>query len=414
MWSRREFLRSCVASSSLVAVGLSIPRFLSRTAAATLPADKSGGKDTLLVVVQLTGGNDGLNTVVPFKDPLYAKYRQALRLPLPQLHKIEDDVALHPSLKGFAELLDDGALCVVQGVGYPNPSQSHFRSMDIWHAGSMAENPSEGWLGKTLRQLSGSQAFHIAQENEEAPLALSGSPGRVPSLTRLEDFRLHMRAAHRGDLLAQRKVLQQASAGTSSPGLLDFIQRTATQTYAQVQRLQELAQSYEPRVPYPASGLAQRLKLVAQLIDAEVGARIFYVSLDGFDTHAEQLATHGRLLQELSDAVTAFFKDMSARGHRDRIVLMTFSEFGRRVAENGSKGTDHGAAAPMFLVGGRVHAGVVGNHPSLADLDMGNLKHHTDFRQVYAAVLDQWLGVSSRQVLGSAFRQAPVLQTRAT
>ena len=164
-------------------------------------------------------------------------------------------------------------------------------------------------------------------------------------------------------------------------------------------------------MPYPNTGLANRLKLAAQLISAELGARIFYVSLDGFDTHANQLAAHGNLLKEVSDAMTAFFKDMSARGHKDRVLMMTFSEFGRRPYENGSKGTDHGAAAPMLLVGGKVNAGVVGDHPSLTDHQFGNLKHKIDFRQVYAAILDQWLGVTSKEVLGHSFKPAAIFKS---
>ncbi|HEV3444376.1 MAG TPA: DUF1501 domain-containing protein, partial [Gemmataceae bacterium] len=161
---------------------------------------------------------------------------------------------------------------------------------------------------------------------------------------------------------------------------------------------------------YPNTPLASHLKLAAQLIDANFGARIFYVSIDGFDTHANQLNTHANLLRQVSDAMTAFYKDMAARGHKDRILMMTFSEFGRRAHENGSKGTDHGSAAPMLLVGGKVKAGVVGEHPSLIKLSMDNLVHHTDFRQVYAAVLDKWLGISSKEVLGDSFKPLDVLR----
>src|SRR5262249_3661100 len=167
---------------------------------------------------------------------------------------------------------------------------------------------------------------------------------------------------------------------------------------------QEIGKNYQPKVPYPNTPLANRLKTAAQLIDADLGARIFYVSIDGFDTHANQLPAHAALLQQVSAAMTAFYKDMAARGHKERVLLMTFAEFGRRAKENGSQGTDHGSAAPMLLVGGKVKPGVIGAHPSLTELEMGNLKHHTDFRQVYAAVLDKWLGVSSKAVLGGEFQ----------
>src|SRR5207237_10806967 len=168
----------------------------------------------------------------------------------------------------------------------------------------------------------------------------------------------------------------------------------------------------QPRVPYPATALANHLRLAAQLIDGGLGARLFYVTLDGFDTHAGQAAPHANLLREVSDAITAFYRDLSQRGHRDRLLIMTFSEFGRRARENGSRGTDHGSAAPMFLVGGRVKAGLVGAPPSLPPLEDGNLRHHTDFRQVYATILDSWLGVSSRQVLGQAFQPANIFRQK--
>jgi uncharacterized protein (DUF1501 family) len=403
--TRREFL-------SLVSWGLTVPTFLGRTAAAALTADRPGARDTLLVVVQLTGGNDGLNTVVPYTDPEYAKLRPTLKLAKDQLKKLNDQVALHPSMTGLADLLQDQSLCVVQGVGYPNPSQSHFRSMDIWQAASTADSLTEGWLGKALKGLPQTPAFHLARANESAPLAYAGAPVRAPSLTSLDDFQLRTVAANKGDQAAQRALIESAArapAGESS--LLDFVQRTAVNTYDSSKRLRELGKNYQPKVPYPNTALANRLKLAAQLIDAGLGARIFYVSQDGYDTHAGQLNAHANLLRELSDAVTAFYRDLAARGHRDRVLLMTFSEFGRRARENGSRGTDHGSAAPMLLVGGRVKAGVVGSHPSLTALEHGNLKHHTDFRQVYAAVLDGWLGVNSKDVLGGTFAPVEVFKS---
>jgi uncharacterized protein (DUF1501 family) len=410
--TRREFLKTSLATGSLVSWGLTVPTFLSRTAAAAAMADKPGAKETILVVIQLTGGNDGLNTVIPFKDEQYAKLRPTLRIPAAQVKKLNDEVGLHPSMAGLADLLQDQALCVIQGVGYPNPNQSHFRSMDIWQAGSLSDTLTEGWIGRALKGLPSTPAFHLSGNNESAPLAVAGAPVRVPSITSLEDFQLRMLAASGADKKEQRALIEGAARRGESagkPSLLEFVQRTAANTYASSQRLQEIGKNYQPKVPYPNSPLANKLKLAAQLIDADLGARIFYVSIDGFDTHANQLATHANLLQEMSSAMTAFYKDMAARGHKERVLLMTFSEFGRRPYENGSKGTDHGAAAPMLLAGGKVKAGVVGKHPSLTDHTMGNLKHHTDFRQVYAAILDKWLGVSSKEVLGEVFRPVEIL-----
>ncbi len=410
MTTRRDFLKTA-ASSGLVAWGLTAPRFLARTAAATPLADKAGAKDTLLVVVQLTGGNDGLNTVIPFKDPLYAKYRPTLKVAPKDLKKLNDSLGLHPSLGAFADLFEKKELTVVQGVGYPNPDQSHFRSMDIWHGGSVAQHIPEGWLGKAMANMKrGGAGFHLAANNEAAPLALTGSGVKTPSLSSIEEYQLKVLAASGADRTRQKSLIEAAARpeGEDPAGLLDFVKRTAVNTYDSSRRLQEIAKAYEPKVAYPSTGLGQRLKLAAQLIDADLGARVFYVTLDGFDTHANQATSHPALLSEVADAMAAFWKDLSARGHKDRLMMMTFSEFGRRAKENGSQGTDHGSAAPLFLLGSKLKGGVIGAHPKLEKLDDGNLVHHTDFRQIYASLLDQWLGVPHREVLGEAFKPLPL------
>ncbi len=413
-FSRRDFLKSSLATSSMVALGSSVPGFLSRTAAQAPTSNRPGARDTILVVIQLTGGNDGLNTVIPFRDDAYARSRPTLRQPENQIHRVNDNIGLHPAMNAMANLLQDQALCIVQGVGYPNPSQSHFRSMDIWQAASTARNLPDGWIGRALRNVPGAASFHLANANETAPLALTGAPVRVPSITSLEDFQLRVEASSNRDRQSLRSIIESSAAPGSSTGqanLLDFVQRTAVNTYASSRRLQEVGRAYQPRVAYPGTPLANKLRLAAQLIDGGLGARLFYVSLENFDTHAAQGLAHSNLLRQLSDATSAFFRDLAARGHRDRVLVMTFSEFGRRVRENGSRGTDHGSAAPMFLVGGRVKNGLVGAHPSLTDLEDGNLRHHTDFRQVYAAILDRWLSVPSRQVLGQEFRHADIFRS---
>ncbi len=407
--TRRQFLKTSLAGGSLVSLGATVPAFLSRTAAAAPEADRPGARDTILVVVQLTGGNDGLNTVIPYTDPEYAKLRPTLRIPKDQVQKLDDSVGLHPAMERLAKLLDDRALAVVQGVGYPNPNQSHFRSMDIWQAGSTAATLTEGWLGKALKKMPAAPAFHLAGSNDASPLALAGAPARVPTISSLGDFQLQVTAASGADTREQRAVIEGVAQGGGQPGLLDFVQRTAANTYASSRRLQEVGKNYQPKVPYPNSALANHLKVAAQLIDGGLGARLFYVSIGNFDTHANQLNTHANLLRQLSEAMTAFYQDMAARGHKDRILMMTFSEFGRRAQENGSRGTDHGAAAPMLLVGGKVQPGVVGRHPSLTDLALGNLKHAVDFRQVYATILEGWLGVPSREVLGEKFQTVSLL-----
>jgi uncharacterized protein (DUF1501 family) len=412
MTTRRDFLKH----STLVGFGGTVPTFLGRSALAARPADRPGAKDTVLVVVQLTGGNDGLNTVVPFANETYYKIRPTLAIPKDQVKKLTDDLGLHPAMGELAKLYTaESAVCVVQGVGYPNPSQSHFRSMDIWHAASTAEHLTDGWLGRAIKAKP-VPAFHLSGSNESSPLALTGAPVRVPSVSSLDDFKLKTAAASGADGAAQKGVITDLASGgrhppESTPSLLDFVSRTQMNTYASSEKLAALGKNYTPKVPYPNTSLANKLKLAAQLIDGGIGARIFYVSIDGFDTHAGQGGTagaHANLLQQVSDGVSAFYRDLAGRGHKDRLTVMTFSEFGRRAHENGSKGTDHGSGAPMFLVGGAVKSGITGDHPSLTKLDRGNLIHSTDFRSVYAAILDQWLGVDTKTVLGAEFKPAEV------
>jgi len=408
MLTRRSFLKS----SSLIALGAGVPGFLSRTAAHAQPAGQPGARDSILVVVQLTGGNDGLNTVIPYNDPEYARLRPTLRQPANQIVRVNDSIGLHPAMTALGGLLEDRALCIVQGVGYPNPSQSHFASMDYWQSARIERNPTEGWIGKAVRHLPGAGSFHMANANESAPVALAGAPVRVPSITSLDDFQLRIEASSAANRREQQNLLDAVATPPAQQGtdLLDFVQRTATNTYDTTCRLRDIGRNYQPRVSYPATNLANHLKLAAQLIDANLGARLFYVTIDGFDTHSGQAPLHTNLWREVSDAMSAFFRDLSARGQRDRVLMMTFSEFGRRARENGSRGTDHGSAAPMLLVGGKVKAGLVGDHPSLTQLEDGNLRHHTDFRQVYAAILDNWLGVPSRQVLGQVYQPVDIFQ----
>src|SRR5262245_59320604 len=234
--SRRQFLKT----ASLVALGSSVPAFLSKTAAQAPTADRPGARDTILVVVQLTGGNDGLNTVIPFRDDNYRRLRPTLAQPQDQVRRITDDIGLHPEMRALGDLHQDNSLCIVQGVGYPNPSQSHFRSMDIWQAGSMARDLQEGWIGKALRMAPpgsvttlGAASFHLANNNEASPLALTGAPVRVPSIRTLEDFQLRVEGASGADGRQQRQVIeQQAASASGQSDLLDFVRRTATNTYA--------------------------------------------------------------------------------------------------------------------------------------------------------------------------------------
>ncbi len=394
--SRPRFL----AKSSVFAAGAGLSGFWRNVARAAPAADQPGAADTILVVIEMAGGNDGLNTVIPFKDSAYEKARPKLQQTAAKVLKVNDDLGLHPAMTGFARLLERSQLGIIQGVGYPNPNRSHFVSMDIWQTASFNPDEPYGWLGQGAERM-GAAANGVFVGAADSPRALKGPAGRDVSLRSLADYDL--KVAGGPDAKDRRRVVENFAAGNENPAgdLADLVKQAARETYRSAARLREIAANYNTPVNYPATGLAGRLKLVAQLIAAGVPERIYYTSLGGFDTHSDQARQHNDLLGELSGAVAAFHDDLTHHGQQKRVLTVTFSEFGRRVRENASLGTDHGAASQMFVVGEAVRTGPIGAHPSLTDLDDGDLKFHTDFRSVYATLLDQWLKVPSADVLGN-------------
>jgi len=414
MLTRRQFLTRTLQGSSLVALGAAVPRFVARTAQAAAP-----GKDNILVVVELTGGNDGLNTVIPYADDLYHKARPTLRHTKEAVLRLDDRVGLHPRMQGLRPLWEQGQLAVVQGVGYPNPDRSHFEAMDIWQSADPKRVVTTGWLGRAMVEIDdrggGVPLLHLGQNR--LPLALAGAPGGgAVSVNDQNSFRLELGDGPAAGQQARRRLIEGVSSPAAKAGeddLVAFVQRRQTQTLTAVETLRELLEGPNAVPRGAGGGLQPKLQLVAGLIAKGFGTRVVYVSLEGFDTHADQGAAHGSLLAELADAVGSFFQALKATGHDGRVRLMTFSEFGRRVQENGSKGTDHGAASCLFVAGPSVHGGVVGPHPSLSDLDAGDLKFHTDFRRVYATQLDDWLGCDSKAVLRAKWDHVPELQPKA-
>jgi uncharacterized protein (DUF1501 family) len=400
MITRRQFLTRTLKGSSLVALGSAVPEFVARTAHAAEP-----GKDTILVVVEMTGGNDGLNTVIPYADDEYHKARPTLARKKDAVIRLDDHVGLHSGMQGLRELWDEGHLAVVQGVGYPNPERSHFEAMDIWHSADPKRATQSGWLGRAAavadNRSGGVPILHIGPGKQ--PLAVSGAPGSgAVSVGDQNSFRLEMGRTDAGRDTPRRKLVADLSPPPSPAAgddLLSFVQGRQAQTLLAVETLRDLLEGPNAVRGYGA-GLNQKLQLIAGLIERGFGTRIFYANIDGFDTHSGQAMPHERLLAELADAVGGFFRRLKDRGDDRRVRLMTFSEFGRRVHENGSKGTDHGAASCLFVAGPKVRGGVVGKHPSLTDLDAGDLKYHTDFRRVYATMLDRWLGCDGKAVLG--------------
>lgn len=404
--TRRDFLRTTLRASAVLSIGAAAPRFLLKAAA----AEAEPSADTVLVVVQLSGGNDGLNTVIPFGDDVYRKSRPKLAVPADRVLRLDDRLGLHPEMTGLRDLFEKGRLAVVQGVGYPEPNRSHFESMDIWHTcRRKAERRNDGWLGRYLdaavRDRGGdSPALHLGEEAQ--PLALAAQDVRVPSIRSVDRFRLEADDPRLKEAIAALAAADRPAGND----LLGFVSASTAGALDASRRVESARGGYEPKAEYPDNALASKLKTVAQLIDAGLGTRVYYVTLDGFDTHAQQPGAHAALLGQLSGAVHAFIHDVDGHGHGKRVLLMSFSEFGRRVEENASEGTDHGTAGPMFLAGAGVRPGLIGAYPALTDLEDGDLKFHTDFRQVYAAVLEKWLRWPSVPVLGGEWTPADVIE----
>ena len=397
MVSRRRFLEGC----GLVALAPAVPAFLPRMAAAAGHERDA----TVLVVIQLDGGNDGLNTVVPYADDAYARSRPSLALPPDRVIKLDDHAGLHPAMRPAAELLQSGRLAVVQGVGYPNPSRSHFRSMAIWHTARPGrEDPADpGWIGGAFdrmpRPRGGPDCVYVG--GDELPAALAGRRSVAATVSREDDLAADVRPDVRAT--ADPEEGEDVTA---------FVRRSVLSAYAAAGDLAAAAGAGRAggSARYPQTPLARRLSLVARLIQSGVGTRVYYAGQGGYDTHGVQATLHGPLLTEFSGGLKAFLDDLSAARVSDRVAVLAFSEFGRRVAENDSVGTDHGTAGPVFLAGDAVAPGLHGAAPSLTDLDDGDLKMTVDFRRVYATLLRDWLGVWHREGVAGDFEPLPLIR----
>ncbi len=415
--TRREMIRLGLGTSTLLACGQTVPLFLARSAAALSDEKQTAAGGRILVVVQLDGGNDGLNTVVPYRDDEYRKQRPTIGIPAAEIKKIDDHVGLHPQLEPFSKLLDQHRLAIVQSVGYPNPNRSHFESMAIWQTARLDhDKAAPGWLARAIDERPAPQGDAPGLHIHDAmllPQSLSGGQHVIPSLDRLEQFRRRLGVPSAAGPAAQAAALDQLArqnSGTSG-SLLQFVERCSVITYASSARLERLQQNQASAPPnYPDFySLARRLRLIAQLIKGGLSTSIYYTHLDGFDTHSAQLQQHAQLMRHLGQSLTAFLDDLEKSGEADRVLVLVFSEFGRRLNENGSAGTDHGTAAPVFLLGRPVKPGLHGPYPDLTQLDDGDPRHAIDFRRIYATLLDRWLSVPPRQILGAPFDPLPVL-----
>jgi uncharacterized protein (DUF1501 family) len=409
--TRRAFLE---LSAKSMAAGICFPA-LARASVFRAAAGPPGAR--VLVVVELNGGNDALNTVVPFEDDAYHRARPVLRVRKEKVLKITDLLGFHPELAPLHRLFAQGRLAVVPGVGYPHPDRSHFTAMDIWHTADPAGGRRRaGWLGRWFDAQERSADVGPAGMaiGGALPLAMRAETCQVPAIQGLGGLTLRTDPRSGNDAALEVRTIKELSALTRAeePETVAFLRAALRDACADGDRLRRVAQAYRPKAAYQGD-LGTKLRLIAQMVDGGFPVRVFYVSVGGFDTHAGQDFAHANLLRAVAAAIEAFFVDLGAHGHAERVALLAFSEFGRRVQENGSRGTDHGAAGVVLVAGGGVRGGVVGEHPNLVDLDAGDLKFTTDFRSVYATVLEKWLHAPSAAVLGGRFATLPLFRETA-
>ncbi|OGX82183.1 twin-arginine translocation pathway signal [Hymenobacter lapidarius] len=397
--TRRDFLRNSALASSL----LLVPKFLhalDRGPGLARLGDAPGARR--LIVVQLSGGNDGLNTIIPYKNDLYYRARPTLGIREAQgILALEKDLGLHPALKGLKGLYDQGHLAVLNSVGYPNPDRSHFRSMDIWQSGSGADQAvSTGWLGRYLDSNCPDcqHPYNALEIDDTLSLALKGTARKGLALKNPGKF--HQLNQNR--LLAQ--VSQQAAPAHHDQ--VDYLYKTLAETASSADYLYEKSKIYRSAVAYPNSDFGKNLKTTAELITSGVESRVYYLALSGFDTHVRQQEQQQRLLTDLGDGLAALANDLQQNNQWHNTLVLVFSEFGRRVGQNASNGTDHGTANNVLLLGGGLRQkGVLNAAPDLANLDQGDLRHQVDFRSIYASILKDWLGADDAAILGTGFER---------
>jgi uncharacterized protein (DUF1501 family) len=433
-FTRRQFLHTGLTLASAAAT---VPWFLNASALG-MPAAAPGlssipgvPEDHILVVIQLSGGNDGLNTVIPYGMDAYYKARPGIGVQSAQVLKLKDSdgIGLHPQMTALKELYDSGLAAIVQGVGYPNPNRSHFKSMDIWHTADTSAT-GDGWLGRYFDSEccgygKGESGKAEAKKEDKkagppgiaigrsAPLAMEGRTIKPVSFETEELFRWIGQDVHKS-LVNPYDKIQRRGTDSQADTNAAFLMRTALDAQISSDLIRKAVRR-KPTVQYPGnSDLARQLTMVASMIAAGLPTRVYYVQHGGFDTHSGQggaQGRHGQLLSQFASAVQAFYKDLKSTEHDGRVLTMSFSEFGRRVGQNASQGTDHGTAAPMFLFGPMIKPGLVGDHPSLSDLDEGDLKYKIDFRTVYAGILEGWLKADSKKILEGEYRAVPVVRT---
>ena len=387
---RKEFIQA----GSLATASLMLPQFLKAFEKPVMvpPGNK------VLVVLQLSGGNDGLNTVIPITNDIYYRERPKIGIAKKEAVVLTDEVGLNPALECFKGLYDDGSLSILNSVGYPNPDRSHFRSMDIWQSASNSnEYINSGWLGRYLdAQCKGCDKPTQALEIDDVlSLALKGK--ETSGLAFKDPRRLYSSSNER--FYKEINAAHQATEET-----VDYLYKTMSQTISSADYIFEQSRLHPSSATYPGTELGKNLKTISTLIQSDINTKVYYVSLGSFDTHVNQEGQQKRLFTELNDAVKAFTADLKKNNRFQDVLLMTFSEFGRRVSQNASNGTDHGTANNMFFIsGGLKQKGLLNALPDLSDLNDGDLKHKVDFKNVYATVLNKWLGTNDKMILGKQY-----------
>ncbi|MFQ5741414.1 MAG: DUF1501 domain-containing protein [Acidobacteriota bacterium] len=412
MQTRRSFLKRF----TLLSTSACAPTFLVRSIKAArtqgMANAELGNPNRILVVVELSGGGDGLNTVIPYADPNYYAARPGLALQPADVLKLDERVALHPSMTGFKDLWDNGLLSLVQGVGYPNPNRSHFRSRDIWYTAEPEKASSDGWLARYFDLTESKSSLQGINVGGKVSRAMVSESGSSPSIQNIATYQIQTDPKYPRDEANKIGAFQRMlSEPHDRFPFQEYVSETVLDATLSSVQLLEGKESYHSTIDYPNTAFATNLRTIAQIVAADIGVTVFYTSISGFDTHANQvvgdnnrLGSHAGLLEDVSQGIKAFYDDMVEMGRGQDVLVVSFSEFGRRLTENGSLGTDHGTANQMFLVGGSLNPGLYGRHPGLeADQldEIGDMVYQVDFRSVYATLLAHWLGTDPNPILGA-------------
>jgi uncharacterized protein (DUF1501 family) len=397
---RRNFLKNTAFAT---AGSLLIPQFLKAYEQKHL--GQKPNNDKILVIIQLSGGNDGLNTVIPFRNDIYYRERPSISINTQKVLRLNDEIGLNPALEKIKELYDSGLVSIVNNVGYPNPDRSHFRSMDIWQTGSGSEEYlSSGWIGRYLdAQCIGHSCMpHQALEIDDTlSLAMRGHQVNGLSLQKPEKLFRQTQSTFVKGLTETPPIDTHENTG--------YLYKTLAETVSSAEYVHSKAKVSRSGLMYPTTEFGKRLNTIAELITAGISTSVYYVSLSGFDTHIRQNDQQDRLLRQYAEALNIFVNDLKATSRLDDVMILTFSEFGRRVKQNASNGTDHGTANNVFLIGGPTRTKpILKEIPDLTDLDNGDLKYTIDFREIYATLLDDWLHSDSGKVLTNKFNKLPL------